>query len=57
MDKSHYECGIHAPHDHTAREDVRKLKNADDMITYGSSDEKILEKLKKPLKTYIQCNF
>ena len=28
MDKSHYECGIHAPHDHTAREDVRKLKNS-----------------------------
>ena len=27
-------------------QDVRKLKNADDMITYGSSDEKILEKLK-----------
>ncbi len=28
-------------------EDVRKLKGHDDMITYGSSDEKILEKLKE----------
>ena len=26
--------------------DVRKLKDADDMITYGSSDDKILKKLK-----------
>ena len=26
--------------------DVRKLDNADDMITYGASDDKILEKLK-----------
>ncbi len=34
--------------------DVRKLKDADDMITYGSSDDKILKKLKSWERKYVK---